>query len=75
MYGRRVHEAVIKNNEKTTGVTIHVVNEDYDSGPILGQREIAVLASDSVETLEARVKLEEKNYITEFLSHWIGKKF
>jgi phosphoribosylglycinamide formyltransferase-1 len=42
MYGHFVHEAVVKNKEKETGITIHMVNENYDEGTILLQKKIPV---------------------------------
>ena len=59
MYGRRVHEAVLASGEAVTGVTIHVVDEEYDRGPVVAQREVPVLPGDTVETLAARVLEQE----------------
>ena len=55
MYGMAVHEAVIRSGEKETGVTVHVVEEDYDSGLILAQGHVPVHADDTAATLAARV--------------------
>ena len=55
MYGARVHEAVLASGERETGVTIHVVDEEYDHGPIVAQCRVPVLAADTPETLAARV--------------------
>jgi phosphoribosylglycinamide formyltransferase-1 len=55
MYGIRVHEAVLAAGEKESGVTIHLVNGEYDSGAIIAQEKIAVLADDTPQTLAARV--------------------
>ncbi|MFV0522747.1 MAG: phosphoribosylglycinamide formyltransferase [Mangrovibacterium sp.] len=63
MYGLRVHQAVIANREQETGITIHLVDEVYDSGTVLLQECIPVLASDSPESLQQRVHaLEYKHY-------------
>ena len=63
MYGTRVHEAVIRSGEKETGATVHLVNEDYDDGPILQQRSIAVDPNDTPVSLQKRVlKLEHSLY-------------
>ncbi len=40
---------------KVTGVTVHLANEDYDKGPIVAQRAVPVLESDTVDSLEARI--------------------
>jgi phosphoribosylglycinamide formyltransferase-1 len=55
MYGLAVHEAVIKSGAKETGVTIHLVEEEYDSGLILAQRRVPVHRDDTSATLAARV--------------------
>jgi phosphoribosylglycinamide formyltransferase-1 len=65
MYGMRVHEAVIKNKEKKSGITIHYVNEHYDEGKILFQRECEVLPSDTPETLANKVHGLEHKYFPE----------
>jgi phosphoribosylglycinamide formyltransferase-1 len=55
MYGERVHRAVVAAGEKESGATIHLVTEEYDRGPIIAQRKIPVLPSDTAEALAARV--------------------
>ncbi len=55
MYGRYVHEAVLKAGEKVTGATVHLVTEEYDQGPAIAQREVPVVADDTPDTLAARV--------------------
>ena len=65
MYGNFVHEAVLKNNERVTGVSIHEVNEVYDDGKILLQKELVILPDDTVESLASKVKELEKIAIVE----------
>jgi phosphoribosylglycinamide formyltransferase-1 len=55
MYGHHVHEAVIARGAQWSGVTVHLVTEDYDEGPILWQRPVAVQCGDTAEALAARV--------------------
>ena len=55
MYGRHVHEAVIDYGVRWTGVTVHLVDEHYDTGPIVLQRPVPVRFDDTPETLAARV--------------------
>ncbi len=55
MYGRRVHEAVLAARCRTTGVTVHLVDEEYDRGPTVVQRTVEVQEGDTPETLAARV--------------------
>jgi phosphoribosylglycinamide formyltransferase-1 len=67
MYGMRVHEAVIRAGERETGVTIHVVDEQYDTGPIVAQRRVPVLPQDDAESLAERVKQVEREFLVETL--------
>ena len=55
MYGARVHEAVIASGAEETGVTVHLVDDDYDRGPIIAQWRVRVDKSDTADTLAARV--------------------
>ncbi len=67
MYGRRVHEAVVANKEKISGVTIHEVNEEYDEGKILLQKELPLSDNETPQTLESKIKDLEKIAIVEAL--------
>ncbi|MCL2207823.1 MAG: phosphoribosylglycinamide formyltransferase [Fibromonadales bacterium] len=60
-YGIHVHEKAIEAGVKITGVTVHFVSKDYDSGKIIAQSAVHVLPSDTPETLAARVLQEEHN--------------
>jgi phosphoribosylglycinamide formyltransferase/phosphoribosylglycinamide formyltransferase-1 len=55
MYGARVHEAVLESGAKETGVSVHMVDDDYDRGPVIAQWRIPVEDSDTAESLAARV--------------------
>ena len=55
MYGARVHEAVIASGATETGVTVHLVDDQYDRGSILAQWRVRVDKSDTAESLAARV--------------------
>ena len=59
MYGDRVHKAVLASREKTSGATVHLVDEEYDQGPIVAQAEVPVLPDDTIDTLAARVLEQE----------------
>lgn len=64
MYGMHVHEAVIANGESESGATIHLVEGDYDSGPILAQCKVAVAPADTAETLSRKVlAVEHELYV------------
>lgn len=63
MYGDIVHEAVILNNEKESGITIHYVNEKYDEGNILYQAKCSVDSNETPESLATKIhQLEYKHY-------------
>ena len=55
MYGARVHEAVIASGAKESGVTVHMVDDDYDRGPIIAQWRVPVEKSDTADSLAERV--------------------
>lgn len=55
LYGARVHEAVLASGMRVTGCTVHLVNADYDAGPIVLQRCLPIHDDDTAETLGARV--------------------
>lgn len=60
MYGRRVHKAVLESGDKESGVTIHKVTAKYDEGPILVQKRIPISPEETLESLENKVKNEER---------------
>ena len=63
MYGRHVHQAVLDSGVKVSGATVHLVDEEYDRGPIVLQKAVAVEPSDTPETLAAKVlKIEHEIY-------------
>tara|TARA_Y100000590_G_C15464230_1_gene917645 strand:+ start:269 stop:880 length:612 start_codon:yes stop_codon:yes gene_type:complete len=62
-YGMKVHNAVINANEKFSGATVHIVNDEYDKGSIIAQEKIKVSKSDTAEILAAKVlKIEHSIY-------------
>ncbi len=65
MYGRHVHDAVVKNKESVSGVTVHEVNENYDDGKIIYQQEISLASDETAQTLETKIKKIEKDVIIE----------
>jgi len=67
MYGARVHEAVLAGGETETGVTVHLVDEQYDHGAIVAQCCVPVQRGDTVESLAARVLTREHAFLVETL--------
>lgn len=68
MYGRRVHEAVLAAGDAETGVSIHLVDAEYDTGRVIAQCRVPVLAGDSVDDLAARVQARERELIVQTLA-------
>lgn len=63
MYGRRVHEAVIAAGVTESGATVHLVDEEFDTGPIVLQESVTVRPDDTAQTLAARVlEVEHRIY-------------
>ncbi len=59
MYGLIVHRAVLDAGESVSGVSVHVVDEHYDHGPVIAQRQVDVLDGDTPEDLAKRVLEQE----------------
>ncbi len=55
MYGLRVHRAVLDAGEDESGASVHLVDEEYDRGPVVAQERVPVFTDDTPETLAARV--------------------
>ncbi len=67
LYGHRVHEAVLAAGERESGCTVHLVDHQYDHGPIVAQRRVPVLPGDTPESLAARVGCSERELYPEVL--------
>jgi len=64
MYGRRVHNAVVEAGETHSGVTVHIVDKEYDTGPMLYQTSIPLSKMETPESLEEKIKtLEPDAYL------------
>lgn len=72
MYGDRVHAEVLASGVRESGATVHVVDEEYDHGPILGQRRVPVRDGDDVPRLRARVMAAEAELVVETLGRLAG---
>jgi len=73
MYGHFVHEAVIREGDVESGVTIHYVDEVYDRGEIIEQRRIPVLAGETPESLASRVLEVEHQLYPEVLQRLVNE--
>jgi phosphoribosylglycinamide formyltransferase-1 len=68
MYGSRIYEAVLAAGDSETGVSVHLVEADYDTGRVIAQCRIPVFEGDSVEGLASRVQEREREFIVETLA-------
>jgi len=75
LYGLKVHEAVLDYVAKVTGVTLHLVDEEYDTGPIVLQKTVPVFDDDTPETLQKRVLAVEHEIYPEAIKLFETKKF
>jgi phosphoribosylglycinamide formyltransferase 1 len=71
MYGMHVHNAVIERGEKTSGITIHLVNEEYDKGRILLQETCSIDNTDTSETLAKKVQELEHRFFAPCIEQYI----
>ena len=67
MYGRRVHEAVAASGDAASGASVHLVDADYDQGPVIARRETALAPGDDAEAIEAKVTAIEPGLLVETL--------
>jgi phosphoribosylglycinamide formyltransferase 1 len=65
MYGHHVHEAVLAYGARVSGCTVHFVEEDVDTGPIISQQAVEVLPDDTADTLAARILPHEHRLLAE----------
>jgi phosphoribosylglycinamide formyltransferase-1 len=67
MYGMHIHRAIVNNKEKETGISIHYVNENYDEGGIIFQKNVALTAQDTPETVAEKIHELEQKYFPEII--------
>lgn len=73
MFGDNVHRAVVENNEKESGITIHYVNKEYDKGSIIFQAKCTVEPTDTPEMVAEKVHELEYKYYPEVIERVILK--
>ena len=73
MYGDYVHEAIIANGEKESGITIHYVDEIYDHGQIIFQAKCPVLPGDTAPALAQRIHALEHQYYPGIIEELLTK--
>ena len=73
MYGKNVHQKVIENNEKKSGITIHYVNENYDEGGVIFQKSVELGIGENSETLSSKIQLLEHSFFPKIIEKTILK--
>ena len=68
MYGDYVFKAVLESGDAESGVSVHLVDGEYDHGPVVSQCRVQVHADDSLDTLKARIRSAEKELVVETLA-------
>ncbi len=74
MYGKRVHEAVFQAGVKVSGITIHLVNSEYDAGPIVLQKCVSIEECASPEAIAAKVLILEHKYYPQIVDLILSQK-
>ncbi len=74
MYGDHVHAAVLENNEKETGATVHIVTEEYDQGPIINQQKVSLTDHETLESIREKVRQIESHLYVDTLEGIITGK-
>ncbi|MFQ5335657.1 MAG: phosphoribosylglycinamide formyltransferase [Flavobacteriales bacterium] len=74
MYGHHVHEAVIAGGEKESGITIHLVNQEYDRGKILFQARCPVKKGDDPDDLSERIHKLEHQYFPAVIEEFVNNR-
>ena len=75
MYGMNVHRAVLENNEKETGITIHYVNEQYDEGAFIFQKSVNIEDCKTAEEIADKIHVLEHLYFPTVISEILNSKF
>lgn len=74
MYGMKVHQAVVDNKDTETGISIHIVNRNYDEGEIIYQAKCPILPEDSPEAVAKKVHELEYKYFPSVIEKYILEK-
>lgn len=74
MYGDRVHQTVLDTHQTESGITIHLIDQEYDRGHTLCEVRLRVLPDDSVETLATHIHRLEHFYYPRVIEEYIGRQ-
>jgi phosphoribosylglycinamide formyltransferase-1 len=71
MYGEHVHQAVLDAGDKQSGITIHLVDEQYDHGKTIFQASIDVNPGETAQTLANRIHILEHEHYPSVIAKWV----
>ena len=74
MYGQKIHAAVLQNKDAETGITMHYLDEEYDTGDVIAQVRIPVSTSDTVTTLEEKILQNEHPFLIATLNQLVKQR-
>ena len=74
MYGMNIHKAIKKNQEEETGITIHLVNEDYDKGRIIFQKKIQIPSNLNPKDIANKVHELENKFFPKVIEKYLFEK-
>lgn len=72
--GLDTHARALEANDRVAGCSVHLVTEELDNGPVLGQTEVAVIPGDTAETLAARVLIAEHQLYARVLADYVSRE-
>lgn len=75
MYGMNVHNSVVENKEKETGITIHYVNENYDEGNVIFQKTVPLSGNETPEEVADKIHELEQKYFPSIVEEVLNSKF
>ena len=70
MYGEHVHRAVLESGVTASAATVHLVDSDYDTGPVIAQRSVPIEAGDDIASLRERVQAAERDLLIQTVGGW-----
>ena len=75
MYGMHVHQQVKNSNDTVSGITIHIIDEQYDEGDIIFQEQVPLDDNDSAEDIARKVLELEHFYYPRVIEKWVRNEF
>jgi phosphoribosylglycinamide formyltransferase-1 len=70
MYGEHVHRAVLESGVTASAATVHLVDSDYDTGPVIAERPVRIEAGDDIASLRERVQAAERDLLIQTVGGW-----